>query len=46
MALGAVLTQFAGWLIADSPSAMHMPLLMDCVVLGLALSFGLLVRRH
>jgi DHA1 family bicyclomycin/chloramphenicol resistance-like MFS transporter len=46
MALGAALTQFAGWLIADSPSAMAMPLLMNGVVLGLALSFALLVRRR
>ena len=46
MALGAALAQFGGWLIADSPSAMSMPLLMDGIILGLALSFALLVRRR
>jgi DHA1 family bicyclomycin/chloramphenicol resistance-like MFS transporter len=46
MALGAAITQYAGWLIADSPAAMPMALLMDAIVLALALSFGLLVRRR
>jgi DHA1 family bicyclomycin/chloramphenicol resistance-like MFS transporter len=46
MALGAAITQYAGWLIADSPSAMPMAWLMDAIVLALTLSFGLLGRRR
>lgn len=46
MALGAALTQYAGWLIADSPVATSMTYLMAGIVVGLALSFGLLVRRR
>jgi len=46
MALGAAITQYAGWLIADSSSALPMAWLMDAIVLALALSYGLLARRR
>ncbi len=45
MALGAAVTQYAGALMADSPSALPMPLLMDALAAALAISFALLVRR-
>lgn len=46
MALGAAITQYAGWLIADSAEGLPMALLMDAIVAALAVSFGLLVRRR
>ena len=45
MALGAAITQYAGTLMADSPSAVPLSLLMDALVVLLAISFALLVRR-
>jgi DHA1 family bicyclomycin/chloramphenicol resistance-like MFS transporter len=46
MALGAAITQYAGTLMAESPSAVPLSLLMDALVVVLAISFALLVRRH
>jgi MFS transporter, DHA1 family, multidrug resistance protein len=43
MAIGAAIAQYAGMALADSPSAMPLPLLMDALTVVLALSF-LLVR--
>lgn len=43
MAIGAAIAQYAGMLLADSPSALSLPLLMDALTVVLALSF-LLVR--
>jgi DHA1 family bicyclomycin/chloramphenicol resistance-like MFS transporter len=45
MALGAAITQFAGTLLAGAGSAVPMAVLMDALVLVLAVSFGLLVRK-
>ena len=45
MALGAAVTQYAGTLLAESPSAVPMALLMVALVAALTISFGLLVRR-
>jgi DHA1 family bicyclomycin/chloramphenicol resistance-like MFS transporter len=45
MALGAALTQYAGTLLADAPTAMPLALLMAAVVLALAVSFAVLGRR-
>jgi MFS transporter, DHA1 family, multidrug resistance protein len=45
MALGAAITQYAGTLMAESPSAVPLSLLMDALVMVLAISFALLVRR-
>jgi DHA1 family bicyclomycin/chloramphenicol resistance-like MFS transporter len=45
MALGAAITQYAGTLMAESPSAVPLSLLMDALVVLLAISFALLVRR-
>ena len=45
MALGAAITQYAGALMADSPSAVPMSILMDALAVALALSFAMLVRR-
>jgi DHA1 family bicyclomycin/chloramphenicol resistance-like MFS transporter len=45
MALGAAITQYAGTLMAVSPSALPLSFLMDALVVALALSFALLVRR-
>lgn len=45
MALGAAITQYAGALMADSPSAVPMSLLMDVLAFALAASFAVLVRR-
>lgn len=46
MGVGAAMTQYAGTLLADASSAVPMALLMNVIVLVLAVSFGLLVRRH
>ena len=45
MALGAAVTQYAGTLLAESPSAVPLALLMVVLVAALAISFALLVRR-
>ena len=45
MALGAAITQYAGTLMAESPSAVPLSLLMDALVVVLAIGFALLVRR-
>jgi DHA1 family bicyclomycin/chloramphenicol resistance-like MFS transporter len=45
MALGAVIAQYAGTLMADAPSALPLSLLMDALALVLAVSFAVLVRR-
>jgi DHA1 family bicyclomycin/chloramphenicol resistance-like MFS transporter len=46
MALGAALTQYAGTLLADAPSALPMALLMNVLVVALIASFALLVRQR
>jgi DHA1 family bicyclomycin/chloramphenicol resistance-like MFS transporter len=46
MALGAAITQLAGWAIADQPTGLPMVLVMDGIVFGLVLSFALLVWRR
>src|SRR5258707_9494634 len=46
MALGAAITQFAGTLMAESPSAVPLSLLMDALVGVLTIGFALLVRRR
>ena len=45
MALGAAVTQYAGTLLAESPTAVPLALLMAVLAAALAISFGLLVRR-
>jgi MFS transporter, DHA1 family, multidrug resistance protein len=45
MALGAAAVQYAGTLLAESATAMPLAVLMDALVLALALSFAVLVRR-
>ena len=45
MALGAAITQYAGILLAESPTAVPLALLMVVLVAALTISFGLLVRR-
>ncbi len=45
MALGAAVAQYAGTLLAESPTAVPLALLMVVLVGALAISFGLLVRR-
>jgi DHA1 family bicyclomycin/chloramphenicol resistance-like MFS transporter len=45
MALGAAVTQYAGTLLAESPTAMPLAALMVAIVLAMAATFGLLVRR-
>jgi DHA1 family bicyclomycin/chloramphenicol resistance-like MFS transporter len=45
MALGAAVTQYAGTLLAESPTAVPMAILMLALVAVLAISFALLVRR-
>jgi hypothetical protein len=45
MALGAAVTQYAGTLLAESPSAVPLALLMVALVVALTISFALLVRR-
>jgi DHA1 family bicyclomycin/chloramphenicol resistance-like MFS transporter len=45
MALGAAVTQYAGTLLSESPSAVPLALLMAVLAAVLAISFGLLVRR-
>ena len=45
MALGAAITQYAGTLLAESPTAVPLALLMVALVAALATGFGLLVRR-
>src|SRR5262249_16580610 len=45
MALGAMVAQYAGTLMAGPPSALPRSLLMDALVLVLAVSFAVLVRR-
>jgi DHA1 family bicyclomycin/chloramphenicol resistance-like MFS transporter len=45
MALGAAVTQYAGILLAESPTAIPLAMLMVGLVVALAISFGLLVRR-
>ena len=39
------MTQYAGLLMADAPTAMPLALLMDALVAALVLTFALLVRR-
>jgi DHA1 family bicyclomycin/chloramphenicol resistance-like MFS transporter len=46
MAVGAAVAQYAGTLLAESPSALPLPVLMDALAVLLALSFALLVRRR
>ena len=45
MALGAAITQYAGTLLAESPTAVPLALLMVALVAALTVSFALLVRR-
>jgi DHA1 family bicyclomycin/chloramphenicol resistance-like MFS transporter len=45
MALGAVIAQYAGTLMADSPSALPLSLLMDALAAVLVIGFAALVRR-
>jgi DHA1 family bicyclomycin/chloramphenicol resistance-like MFS transporter len=45
MATGAAVTQYAGTLLAESPTAVPLAMLMVGLVAALAVSFGLLVRR-
>ena len=45
MAVGAAITQYAGMLLAESPSAVPLAVLTVGLVVALATSFGLLVRR-
>jgi DHA1 family bicyclomycin/chloramphenicol resistance-like MFS transporter len=45
MTVGAIITQYAGTLLAGTDSAMPLAVLMTGLVLALAVSFGLLVRR-
>jgi DHA1 family bicyclomycin/chloramphenicol resistance-like MFS transporter len=45
MALGAAITQYAGALLAESPTAIPLSLFMDLLVAALVISFALLVRR-
>jgi DHA1 family bicyclomycin/chloramphenicol resistance-like MFS transporter len=45
MAVGAAVTQYAGTLMAEAPTAMPLALLMDALVAALVLSVALLVRR-
>ena len=45
MALGAAVAQYAGTLLADSPSAVPLSLLMALLAAVLAISFAVLVRR-
>ena len=45
MALGAAITQYAGTLLAESPTAMPLAMLMDVLVVALVIAFALLVRR-
>jgi DHA1 family bicyclomycin/chloramphenicol resistance-like MFS transporter len=46
MALGAGIAQYAGTLLANSPSAVPMALLMDALVVGLIASFLVLGRKR
>jgi DHA1 family bicyclomycin/chloramphenicol resistance-like MFS transporter len=45
MALGAAVAQYAGTLMADSPSAVPLALLMVLLAVVLAVSFAVLARR-
>jgi DHA1 family bicyclomycin/chloramphenicol resistance-like MFS transporter len=45
MALGAATTQYAGTLLAESPTAVPLAMLMVALVAALTISFALLVRR-
>jgi DHA1 family bicyclomycin/chloramphenicol resistance-like MFS transporter len=45
MALGAAIAQYSGTLLADSPTAVPLAMLVVALVAALAVSFGLLVRR-
>jgi DHA1 family bicyclomycin/chloramphenicol resistance-like MFS transporter len=45
MAVGAAITQYAGTLLAESPTAVPLALLMVGLVVAMGVSFGLLVRR-
>jgi hypothetical protein len=45
MAVGAGITQYAGTLLAESPTAMPLAVILVALVVALATSFGLLVRR-
>ena len=45
MALGAALSQYAGTLLAESPTALPLAVLMVAMVAVLGIGFGLLVRR-
>jgi DHA1 family bicyclomycin/chloramphenicol resistance-like MFS transporter len=45
MALGAAVTQYAGTLMAESPTALPMALLMVALVAALTIGFAALVRR-
>jgi DHA1 family bicyclomycin/chloramphenicol resistance-like MFS transporter len=44
MAIGAAITQYAGTLLAESETAVPLAMLMVALVVGLAISFALLVR--
>jgi len=45
MALGAAIAQYAGTLLAESPTAVPLGMLLVAIVVVLTISFGLLVRR-
>jgi DHA1 family bicyclomycin/chloramphenicol resistance-like MFS transporter len=45
MALGAAIAQYSGTLLADSPTAVPLAMLVVALVAALTVSFGLLVRR-
>ncbi len=45
MALGAAITQYAGTLLAESPTAIPLSMFMDVLVAALVISFAILVRR-
>jgi DHA1 family bicyclomycin/chloramphenicol resistance-like MFS transporter len=46
MALGAAITQYSGTLLAESPTAVPLATLMVALVMALAMSYGVLVRRR
>jgi DHA1 family bicyclomycin/chloramphenicol resistance-like MFS transporter len=46
MALGAAIAQYSGTLLAESPTAVPVAILVVALVAALAVSFGLLVRRN
>ncbi len=46
MAIGAVFTQFGGWLLAGATTAVPLALLMGAIIVALVLAFWALVPRH